>query len=638
MFYPLPVNSAERLPIELKKQLLLKQFDKAVPALQKLASQGDNEARYQLALCYLNGDGITSSVYPAVELLRAAANKGHSKASYLLGTMYYQGDRIEKDISAAKSYLFIAAQKGHRLAKKLSQQIDNKDHGIPLSTKETQQRLEYAARTGDTLRAEDSLSSGANINKKNIHGNTPLIIASRNKQYAFIKWLLTKKPKLSITDNNQDTALHFVSLAGEKSLAKKLIALGAPLDPQNNNGRTPLINAVISGSPDLLQLLLISGADSQLKDKQHKSAFDYAENKNDAELLTILAPFRTNTNDYEKLQRRLKQLTQQTRQKENLYFGWPLLAVAVAQNEAKLVSLLINKRADPWEQSTTGVSAISLVAIKDENNYSGQLLNKTSSKLVPDTKQSLTLLVVAAKKNNPLFIQKLSQKLSPKIIAEIEFLKTPLWHAIDNSSEVAALKLINWQQTDFRADKKGRNLLHLATRKNLPKVVTALLNKGFNINRTDQSERSPFWHATDKGHIKVMNLLVSKRANIRIPDNEGNTPLHRAVLSGHLQAVTVLLGLGAEVNKKNKNGNTAIFFAVASRPDILKSLIKHDAGVTVRNHLTYTPLMIAVNNKCLQCIQLLISADANPSRRNSKGLDSYDLAKGDKQIIAILDQ
>ncbi len=630
--------AAPRLPVELTKKLLLKQYASALPQLKRLASNGNIEAKYQLAICYLNGSGVAVSAYTAVKLLKQASDKGHSKASYLLGTLYYQGKVIEKDISAAKSYLFIAEQKGHRLAKQLSNEIDQSNFKTTLSRKESQQLLEYAARTGNKTTAEDALENGARINKIDIDGNTPIIIALKNKQYEFADWLLTKKLTVTTADKNNDTPLHFACKAGKLNLAKRIIFLGASLNSKNNNGRTPLINSVISENVDLIKFLLIQGANPNIQDKNKKSAFDYAENKNNSTIIASLSPYRTNHSEQQQLEQKLRQLTKQTKQKDNLYFGWPVLAVAVAQDELKLVKLLLNRGHDPWQQSASGESAISLSAINDEKNYSSLLLNNTSKLTKPKKKQLLELLVMAAKKNNANFINQLTHKLSAKSATEFKFIQSPLWNAIENSNSAAAIELINWQQPDFRSDKEGRNFLHLAAKQNLPKVVSALKNKGFNINRTDLFERSPFWYAADRGNMEVMTLLNSYHANIHQADKDGSTPFHRAVLSGKLASVQALINYAADINKKAKNGNTAIFLAAASYPDILQLLIDKGAQVSLRNHQSYTPLMIAVQNKCIRCIPILLKADANPSRRNSKGENSFDLAEGNQQLTNLLNQ
>jgi ankyrin repeat protein len=628
----------ERLPVELKKQLLLHQYSGVIPKLKTLANKGNNEARYQLALCYLNGLGTEVSAYSAVKLLKQASDKGHSKSSYLLGTLYYQGDVIEKNISAAKSYLFIAEQKGHHLAKKLSLKIDHLNSNTSFSTKEAQQRLEYAARSGDKSRAEDALRSGANINSKNSQGDTPLVIASKNKQYDFIRWFITKKPNVKYSDNNKNTALHFICLAGEEKLAVSLLKLNPPLNLQNNNGRTPLINAVISGNSNLVKLLLDYGAQPEINDNQQKNAFDYAENKKGTGILKALAPFRKNVSNYKNLQQRLQQLTMQTNKKDNLYYQWPKIAVAVAQNEKQLVTLLLSQGADPWEKNSAGISAISLAASRNEIDYSSMLLKTPSAYTKQQQKQSLELLIIAAKNNNSNFIQQISKNLPPKLPTQLDFIKTPLWYAVDTKSEQAAIQLVKWQQQDFRADSQGRNLLILAVSLNMQKLSAALLQKGFDVNRTDKFQRSSYWYAADHGYIELMKFLISKHVNIFKQDKDGNTPLHRAVLSGNLGAVKLAISQGAKINQKSNNGNSAIFFSAAKFPDITKFLIQKDADVSLRNRQSYTPLMNAVKNKCIECIKLLLAAGANPSRKNSKGQNSFDLADGDQLILNLLNQ
>jgi hypothetical protein len=53
---------------------------------------GDPEAQYQLAMLYINGDGVQRDAKRAVPWLVLAANKGHYKSQALLGRILFRGE------------------------------------------------------------------------------------------------------------------------------------------------------------------------------------------------------------------------------------------------------------------------------------------------------------------------------------------------------------------------------------------------------------------------------------------------------------------------------------------------------------------------------------------------------------------
>ncbi|MDP7058404.1 MAG: ankyrin repeat domain-containing protein, partial [Nitrospinaceae bacterium] len=54
------------------------------------------------------------------------------------------------------------------------------------------------------------------------------------------------------------------------------------------DGFSPLMSAVLNGSYPLVEILLESGADPNLKDINNESAFSIAEDKNEEEILGLL--------------------------------------------------------------------------------------------------------------------------------------------------------------------------------------------------------------------------------------------------------------------------------------------------------------------------------------------------------------
>lgn len=73
------------------------------------ADKGHITAKYNTALCYLNGRGVTKDEKKLIKYMSDAAWCGHWPAAYWLGYYYQQNN----DISSAKLFYKISAKKGH---------------------------------------------------------------------------------------------------------------------------------------------------------------------------------------------------------------------------------------------------------------------------------------------------------------------------------------------------------------------------------------------------------------------------------------------------------------------------------------------------------------------------------------------
>jgi len=99
-----------------------KDYENAVPLLEKAAIQGKLEAHYQLGLMYLNGEGVTKDPAMALERFEEAGERwaarlrhkeGYADAQYMAGTMYRDGIGTEKDLGEAAVWFERAAEQGH---------------------------------------------------------------------------------------------------------------------------------------------------------------------------------------------------------------------------------------------------------------------------------------------------------------------------------------------------------------------------------------------------------------------------------------------------------------------------------------------------------------------------------------------
>ena len=81
----------------------------------------------------------------------------------------------------------------------------------------------------------------------------------------------------------------------------------------------------------------------------------------------------------------------------------------------------------------------------------------------------------------------------------------------------------------------------------------------------------------------VLDSLIEKGADVNATDDNGQTPLHLALHNEHPEMAKLLIKKGADVNAKNKWGDTPLHL-VLDNPEIAKLLIEHGADVNATDN------------------------------------------------------
>ena len=97
---------------EALQQMELRQYDKALPVIKKLAKKKDVECLFQLGYLSFHGYAMEKNPSLAFESFQKAALELHVGAMYYLGRCYELGFGIPQDYSKALEYYTTAAQKG----------------------------------------------------------------------------------------------------------------------------------------------------------------------------------------------------------------------------------------------------------------------------------------------------------------------------------------------------------------------------------------------------------------------------------------------------------------------------------------------------------------------------------------------
>ena len=165
--------------------------------------------------------------------------------------------------------------------------------------------LNAAANVDNAAIAKLLIEKGANLEAKTSIGQagTALMGAAHNGNLELTRLLLAHHPDLNAISAKSDgnvkngpvlvgnlTALHFAVANGNVEEVKLLLDAGAPVDPRDVRGMTPLMVAVATDRPnaDVVRMLLAKGADTSIRSNLGESAVDWARKFNNPAILSTL--------------------------------------------------------------------------------------------------------------------------------------------------------------------------------------------------------------------------------------------------------------------------------------------------------------------------------------------------------------
>ena len=172
-------------------------------------------------------------------------------------------------------------------------------------------------------------------------------------------------------------------------------------------------------------------------------------------------------------------------------------------------------------------------------------------------------------------------------------------------------------EMDVNDDNEGTSELPLvsAARGGAIDAVWKLCELGVDVNKVAKKTNDfALGVAAKNAYWRVCAELYKKGADVFLENGLCETPLHCAALSDDEDTIACLLGqCGAVVDHQNGRGETALYFAAReNKVNATLALLSHGAadGLTTKE-FAYTPLMIAIENKNIECVEVLLEAGAS---------------------------
>jgi len=108
---------------------------------------------------------------------------------------------------------------------------------------------------GVNLRFLTLVTTGTNVNARDVFGNTPLHFAVGKGHEAVVKMLLQNGAEVNIANEDLWTPLHLAATEGRARLAEILLENGAHINAKDTQGRTPLALAQYLGRTEVVNVL-----------------------------------------------------------------------------------------------------------------------------------------------------------------------------------------------------------------------------------------------------------------------------------------------------------------------------------------------------------------------------------------------
>lgn len=176
----------------------------------------------------------------------------------------------------------------------------------------------------------------------------------------------------------------------------------------------------------------------------------------------------------------------------------------------------------------------------------------------------------------------------------------------------------------------------VAIKRDDPKTVQSLLQRGFDANTLDPAGASGLILALAEPSLKAAQVLIEwPKTKVETRNAADESPLMMAALKGHLQAAKSLIARDADVNK---TGWAPLHYAATNgHLDIMRLLLDNHAYIDAESPNKTTPLMMAASYGSAEAVKLLLESGADPALRNMQGLSAIDFAqKANRKDVADL--
>lgn len=229
---------------------------------------------------------------------------------------------------------------------------------------------------GDSKAALQEIQAGADVNRAQADGTTPLMWAVYRKDDDVAQALLAKKADANATNQFGANALTEAARQSDERLVKMLLDAGAKADSANPDGETALMVAISGGDLPIVQMLVNAGANVNTIEKFHDQTplmYAVTANRNAGEMVKLLLSKGASVKPRALYSDWPSQITSEPRAQYRPTGGLTAMLYAARDGCYDCVEALIAAGADVNEPTPEGITPL-MIALDNEHNGVAKLL------------------------------------------------------------------------------------------------------------------------------------------------------------------------------------------------------------------------------------------------------------------------
>jgi ankyrin repeat protein len=453
------------------------------------------------------------------------------------------------------------------------------------------------------LRAEDFTTNIFN-------GKTPVALAAQSDDNAMLRALLTIERSLG---SRHRSSLHQVVGAGDAQLVQKVLLSGAEINRQDLEGRSPLRLAVMQQNVSLTTLLLQAGADVESRCNLGVTALSYAAKINDIAIAELLIRHGADVNATE------------TQNK------CPMLISAAWRGHLDMVKLLIKSGCNIQCRTASGSTALHEATLKTQKEIISELVRAGLSVNTKDGNGSTALYLTSQYRLDATTAEVLLT-LGADMETKSKIGYTTLLNAVLANQYDLAKALVDHGADINHPDDSGRTPIMAAASTDAMACFLLLKQHGARMDMVNDEGQSLLHFAATSGSVAIARDLLEEGFDVNFEViNKRLTPLHVAATEGHLDFVRYLIEEGADAGVKSSDGNTALTLACRGKNESHAEIARYiidlghiNEGISEGSGATL--LTTAVQEGNMAVVKILIAKGAKLDDAQVRGKSILHLA------------
>jgi len=446
---------------------------------------------------------------------------------------------------------------------------------------------------GDRKAALDLIAGGADVNRAQPDGTTPLQWAVYRVDRELVDRLLKKGAKANVTNSYGASPLHEAVRVADVALVGLLLEAGADANAANGDGQTALMLAARTGNVAVAGALVKAGADVNRREAfKEQSAVMWAAGENHPEMVAFLVSKGADLSIRAKATDWPSQISSEPRVQYRPVGGLTPLLYAARAGCLACVQTMVQAGADVSRPNPDGMTPMIMALDNGYPEVAQYLLTHGANPHVWDWWGRTALYVAVTMRGG------VDSRAGRRPPASLAFIKAVLDTGVNPNVQLAFKEPSRGGRDNrFRDDllTTGATPLLRAAQTFDNEVVTLLLAHGAEVDLPNASGVTPFMAAAGVGTRNAAGVLgagpVANVAELSVSTME----LLRnagADVNARILDVTSLTGRIARTNTMtDRQGQTALHLAAdLGRAPVVKYLLEHGAATDLKDDAGKTPL------------------------------------------------